>query len=158
MSTISRYARLWLVIAAAALTIGTCCMLRTPPRNVIVEYVVPDGFRGIALVVEDASGDTPAVRTEGRAEVYIYRVARDARLVTRDLRPFYTWHKVQARYYDGTKLPARGFDEVGDNDVALVEISGNEILVGTVQDGKEYWRRQGEGPPVTPGPLGRAKR
>jgi len=142
------------MLALMLLATGVFYMWKRSQGEVVIEYVIPNGFRGIIFIVESPSAAAPIVERSRNETTYTYFVSNDGRLVVRSEEPMDLWHHTRSRYRDGQKLPARGFDVVAEDDVALVEISGNAILVGTVQDEKDYWRRQGYGPPiVSPGPL-----
>jgi hypothetical protein len=135
------------------LTAGIGCMGHKAAHDIVIEFVVPDAFRGVVVMEKSPSAPAPVVTKREGQTIYTYTVSADGRLFVPDFSPMEAWHSGRARYYSGKKLPVRGVDSAADDDVALDQVAAEYIVIGTRRDIKEFWRRTSSGPPITPGPL-----
>ena len=120
--------------------------------DLMVQYVVPDGYHGYFLVVRDAEhGQTP-IRTGARVTLIIPQAGL---LAIRDDSFFYGWHSESARSYSGQKLNVHGPDRHGPDEIVLWPLDTTDhkarYLVGTKREYDEYYRRMDTTDPVGEG-------
>jgi hypothetical protein len=108
----------------------------------IVRFIVPDGFRGIFTVRQDARNGTPPIVAGNTTE---YRIPRNGCLVSADMRALRSWHRLQGEYVSGEDLPVLGYAKNSGSNVLLrILASGADdnifMLVGTDEEEREYRR------------------
>jgi hypothetical protein len=140
----------WVFLGIVAL-IGACWIFYGANRRsrYIVQFEIPDGFRGVITIRKDPNGVAPTVKGKrGGRTVAEYVVPPDGVILTNDVNAFTNWHRVAARYRSGETLPALGFDSSNQDQVLFRELTGfggrtrNEFvaycLVGTAEEANAF--------------------
>ena len=115
--------------------------------NLQLEYVFPDGFRGLALIRENQNDGSPACEIPWlpRTEVCVLNFPASGVIHTQGVSPTTVWHRATARYANGTAIPvpnrAAGII-VAEDEVAVWYGQGVEgegwLFVGTSDEFREF--------------------
>jgi hypothetical protein len=135
----SRYRWIGALIVVVFLLGAALLIVMKAPVN-RVRFIVPDGFHGIFVIVEDAvHGDVP----KRNANTVTYRIPKSGVLYSRDVQPLKSWHASSASFYSGDNITD---DRLADENryyyFPLDADSDGKIksLIGTRRDAEEYWR------------------
>jgi hypothetical protein len=122
------------IITLCAVLFG--CSSSGPP----VDFILPDGFRGIFVIIPDSEAD-PMTFRDGR---YVVHIPESGILFVANVEPFNKWHTQTAYYSSGIQLPI-GIISGNEDKVALRSLSTSSDgriswLVGTKAEEELAWK------------------
>lgn len=144
----TKVALIWSVVLLLSL-----CLSCSAQPNTKLLIVIPDGFRGVVSIVEDAkSGSTVPPPTAANSYSSEIVIPDSGILKVRSIAPWTKWHTEEAQFADGSRLGVYGFDSVEDEEVLLRPIGMQKnnghveygYFVGTLEDIQENQRNIGQ--------------
>ena len=84
-----------------------------------ITYLVPNGFKGVIAIKEKPFGSKPF---QGDRDEWVFEVPASGLLTIQDGAVLDKLHTVEARYYDGTKIPTRAVELDNNTQVMFVKI------------------------------------
>src|SRR5947209_5577827 len=140
------------VFAPGLLSILLLFHLGCERRSPIIEFVLPDGFRGAFIVY---TNQVDGVDLPFAANTYTCVIPSSGVLKVRKDGPFYNWHRTRARYENGTILPVLSHSEhIASGTVAFwngaSEVNMLYDFIGTQEEADVFFAETAAGP-VHPG-------
>lgn len=90
---------------ALAFSVMFAAFIGCGPRNRVLEFVVPDGFRGIVKIRAAVPNGTDLHSTNGKIQLLF---PPSGTLGVKGQLPAFEWHTPLARYANGTSIPVSG--------------------------------------------------
>ncbi len=115
------------IIFIVLLIVGWGILVACSREAPTIRFVVPSGFRGLFLVVEDKINGQEVKKINGEIVFYI---GKEGHVSIKDLKVFNSWHKLRGQFQDGESLPP--YSEVPNAKVAI-------FAVGSVPDIGRYY-------------------
>lgn len=105
------------VIVAGSVIVVTIWILIARARSTItVQYILPDGYRGVFKLMEDQQAGVKLERQDHR---YTVHIPKNGILSVKSLKPLRNWHAVSAAYESGKLIPVAPSDQMTAKTVAL---------------------------------------